>query len=78
MAVPGLNVDPEAIRQSARQLGSAGRRVADLSFDVADQWEGLRTCYDAVEAPALVGAMRALIVPRARTRGSSRTRSPRR
>lgn len=63
MAVPGLNVDPEAIRQSARQLGTAGTRVADLSFDVADQWEGLRACYDAVEAPALVGAVRALIVP---------------
>lgn len=56
-AIPGADVDPQAVRIAAAGLAGGGREVRDVGADVHRTWRGLAAHYEAPEAPTLLAAM---------------------
>ncbi|WP_225752713.1 hypothetical protein [Actinotalea sp. Marseille-Q4924] len=56
-AIPGDELDPDAVQAAARALARDGAAVRDAGADVLDDWRGLSLHYEAPEAPRLFSVM---------------------
>lgn len=56
-AIPGDELDPDAVEAAARALAADGAAVRDSGADVLNDWRGLALHYEAPEAPRLLSVM---------------------
>lgn len=56
-AIPGDELDPDAVEAAARALAADGAAVRDAGADVLQDWRGLALHYEAPEAPRLFSVM---------------------
>ncbi|NMR21748.1 hypothetical protein, partial [Cellulomonas fimi] len=56
-AIPGADLDPDAVVAAANTLAAGGAAVRDAGADVVGEWRGLAAHYEAPEAPTLFAVM---------------------
>lgn len=56
-AIPGRDLDPDAVEAAADELARGGVQVREIGADVVREWRTLANHYEAPEAPRLLTAM---------------------
>ncbi len=56
-AIPGADINPDAIDENARTIGTISGQVADHGSNVHFKWQGMAGVYEAPESPTLLGLM---------------------
>lgn len=56
-AIPGDEINPDAIEENARTIGTISGQVADHGSNVHFTWQGMAGVYEAPESPTLLGLM---------------------
>lgn len=56
-AIPGADINPDAIEENARTIGTISGQVADHGSNVHFKWQGMAGVYEAPESPTLLGLM---------------------
>lgn len=69
--IPGLAIDPAAVRDAAARIRTLGGQTLDLGREVDDRWQRLALWYHAPETPDLLGfPSREIVPPTANTRAA--------
>ncbi|MBB3157817.1 hypothetical protein FHS07_001501 [Microbacterium proteolyticum] len=55
--IPGADIQPDAIEENARTVGTISGQVAEHGSNVNFTWQGMATVYEAPESPTLLGLM---------------------
>ncbi|CAH0203099.1 hypothetical protein [Microbacterium sp. Bi128] len=55
--IPGADINPDAIDENARTVGTISGQVADHGSNVQFKWQGMAGVYEAPESPTLLGLM---------------------
>ena len=55
--IPGADINPDAIEENARTVGTISGQVADHGSNVQFKWQGMAGVYEAPESPTLLGLM---------------------
>lgn len=55
--IPGADINPDAIDENARTVGTISGQVADHGSNVQLKWQGMAGVYEAPESPTLLGLM---------------------
>ena len=56
-AIPGADIDPDAIDENARTIGTISGQVSEHGSNVHFKWQGMAGVYEAPESPTLLGLM---------------------
>lgn len=56
-AIPGADINPDAIEENARTIGTISGQVSEHGSNVHFTWQGMSGVYEAPESPTLLGLM---------------------
>ncbi|SIS00453.1 hypothetical protein [Microbacterium sp. RURRCA19A] len=56
-AIPGADINPDAIDENARTIGTISGQVSEHGSNVHFKWQGMAGVYEAPESPTLLGLM---------------------
>ncbi|MCT2086742.1 hypothetical protein M3D75_11505 [Microbacterium enclense] len=56
-AIPGADINPDAIEENARTIGTISGQVSEHGSNVHFKWQGMSGVYEAPESPTMLGLM---------------------